>query len=113
MKKCFLLLLLPLLAVGCATRPRPAPLSLAEVISMSKAGAWDDDIIRRIEESGTVYRLGANDVVRLRQEGVSERVINYMMETYTRAAVNEQQRRDAFYYSSFCYSPWHRPYWWW
>ena len=79
---------------------------------MAKAGSWDDEIIRRIESSHTMYRLGADDVVRLRKEGVSDRVINYMLETYTRAAVEEQQRRDSYYYSGY-YHPYHHPRWWW
>lgn len=111
MKKLLLMVLLPLLMIACKTTPPPAPLSLAEIISMAKAGSWDDDIIRRIESSGTVYRLGADDVVRLRKEGVSDRVINYMLETYTRAAVAEQHRRDS-YYGNFYYGPYRRPYWW-
>jgi len=98
---------------GCATTPRPVPLSLAEVISMTKAGLWDEDIIRRIDGTGTVFRLGADDVVRLRKEGVSDRVINYMMETYTRAAVAEQHRQDYHFYGGYYYGPgWHhRRYW--
>jgi hypothetical protein len=111
MKKLLLMVLLPLLMTACKTTPPPAPLSLAEIISMKKAGAWDDDIIRRIESSRTVYRLGADDVVRLRNEGVSDRVINYMLETYTRAAVAEQQRRDSYFYGGY-YGPYRRPYWW-
>jgi hypothetical protein len=106
-------MLLPLLVVGCATTPPPPPLSPAEIISMTKAGSWDEDIIRRIDSTGTVFRLGADDVVRLRKEGVSDRVINYMMDTYTRAAVAEQQRRDYHYYGGYYYGPYHRPYWWW
>ncbi|MBM3859169.1 MAG: hypothetical protein FJ395_05915 [Verrucomicrobia bacterium] len=112
MKKFLILVLLPILTTGCATTPRPAAVSLADVISMTKAGSWDDDIIRRIESARTVYRLGADDVVRLRNEGVSDRVINYMLETYTRAAVAEQQRRDYYYYGSY-YGPYYRPHWWW
>jgi hypothetical protein len=113
MKKLLLIMLLPLLVIGCATTPPPPPLSLAEIISMTKAGLWDEDIIRRIDSTSTVFRLGADDVVRLRKEGVSDRVINYMMDTYTRAAVAEQQRRDYHYYGGYYYGPWHHPYWWW
>lgn len=112
MKTLALMGLLLAMAAGCATKPRPAPLTLAEVISMSKAGLWDEEIIRHIEASGSVFRLGADDVVRLRNEGVSDRVINYMLETYTRAAVAEQHRRDFYFYGGYYHCPWHRPWWW-
>ena len=92
---------------------RPVPLSLAEIISMTKAGLWDEDIIRRIDSTGTVFRLGADDVVRLRKEGVSDRVINYMMETYTRAVAAEQRRQDYYFYGGYSYGPdWHRHRYW-
>jgi len=115
MKTTWLILLLPLLLAGCATTPRPSPLTQAEIISMTKAGMWDEDIIRRIDATRTVFRLSAEDVVRLRNEGVSERVVNYMLDTYTRAVAAEQRRQDYYYYGGFHYSPWsyHRhPYWW-
>ena len=80
-------------ALGCATMPRPTPISPADVISMSKAGLTDDEIIARINDSRTVYKLNAADVVQLSQEGVSERVVNYMLDTLTRAAVADERRR--------------------
>jgi hypothetical protein len=89
-----------LLAVGCATPRRPAPLATADIIAMTKAGMTDEEIMRRIDETRSVFRLSSDDVVRLRNDGVSGRVIDYMLETYTRAAV-EQERR---------YEPYGRPY---
>jgi len=106
-----------LLLAGCATVSRPVPLTQADVISMTKAGLTDEEIIRRIDGTRTVFRLGSDDVVRLRQEGVSDRVVNYMLDTYTRYAVAEQRRRDFddydwHYRFGFSYgAPWYR--WWW
>jgi len=59
-----------------------------------------------------VYRLGAADIILLKDQGVSERVINYMLETYPRAAVEEQRRRDYHFYSGYYYGPWHYHPWW-
>jgi hypothetical protein len=99
-------------AIGCATTPRPAPLTQADIISMVKAGVTDEEIMRRIDYTRTVFRLSSDDVIRLRNEGVSDRVVNFMLETYTRAVAAEQRRQDAYYYDfhyGFYYGhPWHR-----
>lgn len=105
------LLLMTLLVAGCATpKPRPTPLGMADIISLTKAGVADSEIIQRIDETRSVYRLGAEDIVMLRGQGVSERVVNYMLETYTRAALAEQQRRDYDYHYRFQF---HYGYPWW
>lgn len=96
MKTLALLSVVVVLAIGCATRPRPAPLTQADIISMVKAGVPDEEIIRRIDDTRTVFRLSSDDVVRLRNEGVSDRVVNYMLDTYTRY-VAAQERRNAYY----------------
>jgi hypothetical protein len=100
------------LATGCATTPKPIPLNQSDVISMVKAGVPDEEILRRIDDTRTVFRLSSDDVVRLRNEGVSDRVVNYMLETYARAVAAEQRRQDASYYDfhyGFYYGhPWHR-----
>ena len=111
--KQFLTCLVIALLVGCAsTKTRPVPLSLADIMSMSKAGLSDVEIIQRVEDTRTVFKLTADDVVRLRNEGVSNDVVTYLLDTYTRAAMAEQRRRDSdeirsqwgFYYG--------HPYWW-
>ncbi len=100
------------LMVGCATPPRPTPLTQADIISMVKVGMIDEDIMRRIDDTRTVFRLSSDDVIRLRNEGVPDRVVNYMLDTYTRAVAAEQRRQDASYYDfhyGFYYGhPWHR-----
>jgi len=108
-----LLLLIPLLLFGCATaRPRPQPLTQADVISLTKASTADEEIIRRIDESRSVFRLGAADVVRLRQEGVSERVVNFMLDTYVRYSLTEQRRQDYNDYNwHYRFGFWYGPSW--
>lgn len=90
-------LLMAGLVVGCTTpRTRLPALTQADVISLVKAGEPDELIIRRIDASGTVFNLSADDVVFLRKEGVSDRVVTYMMETKVRAAVEEERRRSYY-----------------
>ena len=105
MKTVLFICVAAVLAMGCAsTRPRPVPLTQPDVISMVKAGLTDEDIIRRIDGTRTVFKLSSDDVVRLRNEGVSDRVVNYMLETYIKAAVAEQRRQDSYNYD-FYYRP--------
>ncbi|MDW8344355.1 MAG: hypothetical protein RMM51_07670 [Verrucomicrobiae bacterium] len=85
------------LLMGCATgRTRLPPMTQADVISLVKAGEPDELIIRRIDASGTVFNLSADDVVLLRKEGVSDRVVTHMMETKVRAAAEEERRRSYY-----------------
>jgi hypothetical protein len=101
--------------VGCATTPPPPPpLTQSDVISMVKAGVTEEDIMRRIDATQTIFRLSSDDVILLRKEGVPDRVVNYMLDTYTRAAIAEQRRRDAdydFHYGFYYGRPWHRGWW--
>jgi len=57
------------------------PMTHQDVIQMVKDGAPNANVIREIRESGTVFRLSANDVENLKKEGVPEEVINFMLET--------------------------------
>ena len=83
-------------------------------MSMVKAGMTDEEIIRRIDATRTVFRLSSDDVINLRKEGVSDRVVNYMLDTYTRYVAAEQRRQDYYdddwhYRFGFYYGhPWHR-----
>ena len=118
MKTLILLSIIAVFALGCATKPRPATLAQADIISMVKVGVADEEIIRRIDATRTVFRLGSEDVISLRNEGVSDRVVNYMLDTYARY-VAEQQRRQDYYDADWHYSygfafygyP-HRGWWW-
>ncbi len=54
-------------------------LSVNDVINMSKADVDDDKIIALIQKTDSHYTLNSYQVDKLRDAGVSERVINYMM----------------------------------
>jgi len=109
MNAVLLLATLAVLATGCKTTPPPTPLTQTDVISMTKAGLTDQEIINRIDATRTVFRLTADNVVTLRQEGVSDRVVTYMLDTYTRFAVAEERRQSSAPSVSFGfgYSQWH------
>jgi hypothetical protein len=92
----FSLLLLPallLLQAGCANRlPPPEPVTIPQIVEMSKAGTPPADIIARMRESGTVYRLQASQYIELANQGVAPDIMDYMQQTYLLAV-----REDAEY----------------
>lgn len=62
---------------------RGEPLSVTDVKKMSKAGLSDDVIISQIDATHSVFHLSTADIVDLKKSGVSQRVINYMIQTGT------------------------------
>jgi outer membrane lipoprotein SlyB len=57
------------------------PLSIADVKALAKAGISEDVIINQIQNSRTVYHLSAADIIDLRDAGVTDKVVNYMINT--------------------------------
>ena len=57
------------------------PLSVADVKALARAGSNDDVIISQIRNSRTIYHLSAADIIDLRDAGVSNRVIDFMINT--------------------------------
>lgn len=105
---------LALAAAGCATTtpkgPPPKPLTQEEIIQLAKSGAPDTDIIQKIRASGTVYRLTAAEIVHLHDSGVSNSVIDFMLQDYL-DAVRWQEREYArrYYYDWYAFGP----HWYW
>jgi hypothetical protein len=57
------------------------PLGVADVKALARSGINDDVIISQIRNSRTVYHLSAADIIDLRDAGVSNRVIDFMINT--------------------------------
>lgn len=57
------------------------PLSIADVKALAKAGISEDVMISQIKNSRTVFHLSAADIIDLRDAGVSDKVVNYMINT--------------------------------
>ena len=57
------------------------PLAVTDVKALAKAGINDDVIISQIRNSRTVYHLSSADIIDLRDAGVSNRVIDFMINT--------------------------------
>jgi outer membrane lipoprotein SlyB len=61
------------------------PLGLADIKALAKAGVSDDVIISQIKNSHTVFRLSAADIIDLHNSGVSDGVVNFMLNTQNTA----------------------------
>jgi outer membrane lipoprotein SlyB len=57
------------------------PLAVADVKAMAKAGVDEDVIISQITSSHTVFHLTSADIIDLRDAGVSDKVVNFMINT--------------------------------
>ncbi len=56
-------------------------LSVNDIISLHRAHVSDAKIIELIDKTGSSYRLNTYQIDRLKKAGVSDTVINYMMNT--------------------------------
>ena len=57
------------------------PLSVADVRALASARVSDEIIISQIRNSRTVFRLSSADIIELHNAGVSDKVIDYMINT--------------------------------
>jgi len=73
---------------GRTPAPDPAanlPYGADEVVKLSRGQISDDLILSYVQNSGIAYSLSPDDIVRLRNEGVSDRVINSMLDQHNKA----------------------------
>ena len=85
---------------GCVVyRPNNAQMvSVPDIIQMSKDGLSSKDIIDEINSSHTVYSLKADQLIKLRDQGVQDSVLNYMEETKIAAIQYDQRYADSGYW---------------
>lgn len=60
---------------------RGEPLSTTDIKKMTKAGLSDEVIISQIDATHSVFHLSSADIIDLKKSGVSQRVINHMIQT--------------------------------
>jgi outer membrane lipoprotein SlyB len=56
-------------------------LGIADVKAMAAAGVGDDVIISQIQGSHTVFNLSSADIIDLHNSGVSDKIVNFMINT--------------------------------
>lgn len=117
----FILIVSLSILCGCATYSyQYPPVTIEEIIKLSKDKIPAEQIIDKIKRSQTAYRLSADEIVGMKKAGVESKVIDYMLQTYEDAVRRDQEMQDwrnwyfynGYYYWSPYYSYPYRPYWW-
>jgi len=60
---------------------RSEPLTMSDVIKLSQAGVSDDAILQYMKETQSSYSLSQAQIRRLQDGGVSQRVVNFMIDS--------------------------------
>jgi len=81
---------------GCAALgfKQPEPVTVGQVIEMSKEGVPAETIVNKMRDSEAVYRLTAAQLADLHDQGVADPVLDYMQRTYIEEERREQSRQD-------------------
>jgi len=59
---------------------------VAEVVQLAHANVSEDVIVNYVQNSGNAYGLDANQILYLKQQGVSDRIVNTMLDQRSRLA---------------------------
>ena len=79
---------------GCAMVASKPPVTVGDVIQMSKEGVPSETIIGKMRDSESVYPLTAKQLVELHDQGVADHVLDYMQQTYIDQQRQEQNSED-------------------
>ena len=72
------------------------PLGLADIKALARASVGDDVIISQIRNTHTVYHLSAADIIELHNAGVSQRVLDYMINTQNSTGAQAAQSETVY-----------------
>jgi hypothetical protein len=72
------------IAAAAAANPPRGPMGIVDVVQLAQAHVTDDVIISQIRATGSVFYLSANDTIWLKQQGVSDQVVEEMLATPSR-----------------------------
>jgi len=80
--------------------PKPVPnLELSQLVELSRSGMSADDLIARIQQSGTHYALLPSEVIALNKQGLESKVLDYLYTAQLQAlrdgVADDINRREA------------------
>ena len=56
-------------------------MSVADVKALVQGGVSDEVVISQIQQSRVIYRLNTREIIELKESGVSNKVIDFMINT--------------------------------
>jgi hypothetical protein len=91
-----ILLVCVTLLSGCSTFgfKKSDPITVGQVIQMSKDDVPPETIVKKMQDSESVYRFTAAQLAELHDMGVADPVLNYMQQTYIEAERRQQSAED-------------------
>lgn len=95
---------------GCATFEKREPVTLEQVIQMSKAGTPPADIINKLKESRSVFALSGSQYAKLREDGVDDTVLDYLQRSYVQSVEMDSRLRYQSMYWGYGWGSPYRPY---
>ena len=99
------LLLAAAIASGCATTPRPPPLTMEQIVEMSKENRPAAEIIKELNDSRTVLPLSGSQYAKLKQEGVPDEVLDHLQKRYLDAVEFDARMRYQTMYWGWGWGP--------
>lgn len=103
------LLLAALLTGGCAAFEKREPMTVEQVVQLSREGKTADDIINRLSESRTVFALSGSGYAKLREQGVDDAVLDFIQRSYVARVELDSRLRYQGWFSPGYYPPYYRP----
>jgi hypothetical protein len=85
-------------------------LSLWDLKALARAGVSDAIVLRYLRDQHTVYYLSSDDVTGLRKAGVSQSVVDYMLQSPRQYSSSYYYGPYPYYYDPFFGPPY--PYYW-
>ena len=91
-----LVLICVALLSGCSAFgfKQPEPITVGQVIQMSTDDVPPETIVKKMQDSESVYRFTAAQLAELHDMGVADPVLNYMQQTYIEAERRQQSADD-------------------
>ena len=83
--------------LGCSTLRghKTVPMTLEDVVRLSREGETAESIIEKLKESKTAVLLKADEVVELKEQGVASEVIDYMIVSYVQRQMRNTKWKAA------------------
>jgi hypothetical protein len=90
--------LVAMLASGCSAFQKREPMTLEQVVELSREGKSADDIINRLRESRTVLAISGSGFAKLREQGVDDAVLDHIQRSYVTSVEMETRMRYQGWY---------------